>query len=237
MRPNRRGRALAILPLLAAILLPGPAGAATERPVVLLVHGGAWVGGDPSDMSLAADISRRLGMQPDSVYYPLGDVVVANRAVRSAALSWRRRGRTVLAYGESAGGTMTELLATECLVGLAVGNSAPPDLTTWPPPQAGFPWDYLGGGDLASRRRNSPALQRQCAPVLAEHSPADVTVPIHYALAFARKFPRTVTLLRVPGGHLGPPRAGNIAVGLRWLVRNDGLGHYGLAVASGASHR
>jgi hypothetical protein len=226
-------RALVLAPLLALLLLAGPAGAATERPVVLLVHGGAWLFGKPSDLDQAAQIAHRLGMQPVRVDYPLGDIVAANRAVREAALTWRRRGRTVLAYGESVGGTMAELLAAECRVGLAVGNSSPPDLVRWPEGDNAILWAYLGGGDPKTRRRYSPALRQQCNPVLAEHSPADRVVGFHFASAYARKFPATVGLLRIPAGHLGPPRAQNI--GLRWLVRNDGLGHYGLA--SPASRR
>src|SRR4051812_7186421 len=125
---TRLRRGLALVPLLALLLLPGPAGAATERPVVLMIQGGAWLFGRPADRARAGRTARRYGMQPVFVDYPLFNVEAANEAVRRAAARWRARGRVVLAYGESVGGTMAELLAAQCRVDVAVGNSAPADL-------------------------------------------------------------------------------------------------------------
>lgn len=49
----------------------------------------------------------------DEVEYPLGSLPAANVAVRQAALGYRRDGRRVFAFGESAGGSMAALLAAQ----------------------------------------------------------------------------------------------------------------------------
>jgi acetyl esterase/lipase len=237
---TRLRRGLALVPLLALLLLPGPAGAATERPVVLMIHGGAWLFGQPADLGQAGRIARRYGMQPVFVDYPLFNVETANEAVRRAAARWRARGRVVLAYGESVGGTMAELLAAQCRVEVAVGNSAPADLIGWPEGEDAILWAYLGA-DPETRRRYSPMDSPQCRPVLAMHSPTDAVVDFRFARAYARKFPSRVTLMTVPGGHVGPPRGRNISLGIRWLAKEDGVAHYGgpaeATVASPAARR
>ena len=118
-----RGRLIAALiaAALAAVLVPAGA-AAAERPVVLLIHGGAWLFGDASDMEPLAEIAREEGFQPVAVDYPLKYPVRANLYTQRVARRWADRGRTVYAYGESVGGTMAEVLAARCLVAATAAN-------------------------------------------------------------------------------------------------------------------
>ena len=204
-----------------------PAGAAAERPVVLLVHGGAWLFGDASDMRRAEAIARDEGFHPVSVDYPLKYPVRANLYTQRIARRWAERGRTVYAYGESVGGTMAEVLAARCLVEAAAANSAPPDLIRWPEPfqPSIFPREPL--------RPYSPFHLRQCNPVLAMHSPADGLVDFRFAREYAKRY-APVTLRRLSGPHVGEGRRrdARARAGLHWLALQASRFH---PVATGVS--
>ncbi len=100
-----------------------PADDSVDRPVVLLVHGGAWRGGDKSTL---ADEGRRLaetGYVAVSVNYRLAPADPYPAAVEDvqAAVRWLRKPRQVRAYdldprrigalGSSAGGHLVGMLA------------------------------------------------------------------------------------------------------------------------------
>lgn len=214
--------------LLAAVLSAGgkltghateSGGAKDRRPVILLVHGGAWLAGSPDEFSQTAVFARRQGLQPVLVDYPLGSIVDSNEAVRREAAKWRRAGRTVIAYGESAGGSMVELLAAECRVDLAVGNSAPNDLVELQANRHPSIWDVVRGGDIPTRRKYSAYRQGGCKPVLAMHSPTDELIPFYFARRYAARY-RNVSLLTFPGGHIAPPVEARRRQGIRWLIRH-----------------
>ena len=197
--------------LIAAAALP--ATAAAERPVVLLIHGGAWLFGDSSDMDRVAVIARKEGFHPVSVDYPLKYPVRANLYTQRVARRWASRGRAVYAYGESVGGTMAEVLAARCLAEAVVANSAPPDLIHWPEPE---------GPSVFAReplRPFSPFHLRQCNPVLAMHSPDDGLVDFRFAREYAQRFV-PVTLRRLSGVHVGEgtTRYVRARAGLHWLA-------------------
>lgn len=207
---------IAVAALALAGIAAAPQPAAAERPVVLLIHGGAWLFGGPEYMRRAAVIAREEGFEPVSVGYPLKYPVRANLYTQRVARRYAREGRSVYAYGESVGGTMAEVLAARCLVEAAVGNSAPPDLMGWPEPDqpSVFPREPL--------LPYSPFHLRHCSPVLAMHSPSDGLVDFRFARDYAAKF-RQVSLRRIPGGHLGDePYLANTRLGLRWLARRAG---------------
>jgi len=223
-----RGRLIAMLvaaALAAAATLPATAGA--ERPVVLLIHGGAWLFGDASDMRQAAVIAREEGFRPVSVDYPLKYPVRANLYTQRVARRWANRGRTVYAYGESVGGTMAEVLAARCLVEAAVANSAPPDLIRWPEP------DQPSVFAREPLRPYSPFHLRQCNPVLAMHSPDDGLVDFRFAREYAQRY-EPVTLRRISGAHVGDgvTRQRRARAGLRWLALQAARFH---PVATGVS--
>ena len=210
----RRGTLIRALTAAAlAVALAAPASAAAEKPVVLLLHGGAWLFGDASDMRQTAVIAREEGFQPVSVDYPLKYPVRANLYTQRVAERWADRGRTVFAYGESVGGTMAEVLAARCLVAAAAANSAPPDLIRWPEPDQPsiFPREPL--------RPYSPFHQRQCSPVLAMHSPTDGLVDFRFAREYAERY-RQVSLRRLSGIHVGNERTRRVRAraGLHWLA-------------------
>jgi len=209
-----RGKLIAVLvgaALGASAALPVAAGA--ERPVVLLIHGGAWLFGDASDMDDVAVIARRQGFQPVSVDYPLKYPVRANLYTQRVARRWADRGRAVYAYGESVGGTMAEVLAARCLVEAAAANSSPPDLIRWPEP------DQPSVFAREPLRPYSPFHLRQCNPVLAMHSPDDGLVDFRFAREYAERF-RPVTLRRLSGVHVGNEVTTLVRAraGLRWLA-------------------
>jgi poly(3-hydroxybutyrate) depolymerase len=209
-----RGRLIAGLVAAAlAVAVALPAAAAAERPVVLLIHGGAWLFGDASDMQDLHGMAREEGFKPVSVDYPLKYPIRANLYTQRVARYWAERGRTVYAYGESVGGTMAEVLAARCLVAATAANSAPPDLIRWPEPDQPsiFPREPL--------RPYSPFHQRQCSPVLAMHSPDDGLVDFRFAREYAQRY-NQVTLRRISGVHVGEGarRRATARAGLHWLA-------------------
>jgi acetyl esterase len=129
-----------------------PTATTTKRPVIVLVHGGAWRGGDKSNfvgdgMKLAA-----LGYVAFSVNYRLtpqypypaavNDVEAAVRWVRAAAQVKRYAidPTRVGAIGSSAGGHLVGMLATlghgslakRARINAAVSWSGPMDFRLWP---------------------------------------------------------------------------------------------------------
>lgn len=117
----------------------------TNRPAVLLVHGGAWVHGAPIELAAASraltaagfvtfNINYRLATAQRSGFpYELQDVQQAVRYLRAHARALGIDARRIGALGSSAGGNLVTLLATSgkgsCLTGDRVAAVA-----AWSPP-------------------------------------------------------------------------------------------------------
>ncbi len=99
-----------------------PKGQSKDLPVVLLVHGGGWVGGGRNDYRfmqnalaqqqyVAVSVDYRLA--PDSVFpAPLADVKCAVRWIRENAHAQHMDTRRIVAMGASAGAHLVALLGT-----------------------------------------------------------------------------------------------------------------------------
>lgn len=99
-----------------------PKGQSKDLPVVLLVHGGGWVGGGPRDYRfmqnalaqqsyVAISIDYRLA--PDSVFpAPVEDVKCAVRWIRENAHAQRMDTRRIVAIGASAGAHLVGMIGT-----------------------------------------------------------------------------------------------------------------------------
>ncbi|MFT3864096.1 MAG: prolyl oligopeptidase family serine peptidase [Solirubrobacterales bacterium] len=228
MRPARHPAALLALllaTLCVALLAPGAALAAgegeasessgagegagglvgsTERPQLLLVHGGSFLYEDPYFEPLTRGRAVAAGFVPHYVNYPLGDLPAAVDKVRAEARRLRKKFGVdrVYAYGSSAGGTLVALLSGDGLVSAAVAKAPVSDLVTWDWATEKYGseyWDGLGV-DLAGRRRLSPYLRPQREPLLVIQGRADGVVPPAMNEAFAARFKR-VRLWMVAGGH------------------------------------
>jgi pimeloyl-ACP methyl ester carboxylesterase len=231
-RPGRDGRArraaapLAVL-LLAALLLaalaPGaalaeePGGSeagteegvgglagSTERPQLLLIHGGSFLYDDPTFEPLTRGRAIAAGFVPHYVNYPLDNLPAAVERVREEARRLREKFGLdrVYAYGSSAGGTLVALLSGQDLVSAGVAKAPVSDLATWEWPTGKYGPEYWTalGVNQASRERLSPALRPEHAPLLVIQGRADNVVPPAMNEEFAARF-RRVKLWMVAGGH------------------------------------
>lgn len=93
-------------------------------------------------------------------HLPLFDPLAAWHRVRDEARRLARRGRSLYAYGESAGGTLAALLAERCLVRAATVNAPVSDLTSWSLP--GYPgfWESMRNAGPRTRALLSPRFTR-----------------------------------------------------------------------------
>jgi acetyl esterase/lipase len=128
-RGPRRLASLFALGLLCGLATATPALAGA--PMVLLLHGGGWHSGDPSEMSeWSAEFAAR-GYRTRSIAYPLGNVTGSIDYVDAIAQRERRNGAPVIAYGLSAGGTIAAALAAAGRVDGAVDVSGPTNFARW----------------------------------------------------------------------------------------------------------
>jgi len=206
---RRLGSALALLGTL--VLLGPPTAAAAPgvdrgkplRPHLLLIHGGSFLGEDPTFPELTLGPATAAGFETHYLRYPLGDLPGAVRAARAEARRLRTRvGEPVYAYGSSAGGALAAILAGDGLVSAAVAKAPPSDLVNWHWPVATFGVDYHQRVRANPRAlyRLSPLRRRARRPLLVVHGARDGVVPPAMSEAFAGKF-RRVHLWTVPGGH------------------------------------
>jgi len=226
-RGGRASRAAVPLALLAAALLlvllaPGAALAeeaaygenggegvgglvgSTERPQLLLIHGGSFLYDDPTFEPLTRGAAVAAGFVPHYVTYPLDSLPAAVDRVRGEARRLREEFGLdrIYAYGASAGGTLAALLSGQDLVSAAVAKAPVSDLATWEWPTGRYGPEYWTalGADQATRERLSPALRPERAPLLVIQGRADNVVPPSMNEAFAARFKR-VRLWLVAGGH------------------------------------
>jgi acetyl esterase/lipase len=195
----------------------------TERPQLLLIHGGSFLYDDPTFEPLTRGRAVAAGFVPHYVTYPLGNLPAAVDRVRAEARRLRNKFGVdrVYAYGSSAGATLAALLSGDDLVSAAVAKAPISDLTTWEWPTAKYGpeyWEGLGV-DLADRERLSPIRRRQLAPLLVIQGRADNVVPAAMNETFAAAYPR-VRLWLVAGGHTTDRvRPFLVTRAMRWLAQ------------------
>jgi len=176
----------------------------TQRPQLLLIHGGSFLYDDPTFEPLTRGPAVAAGFVPHYVTYPLDNLAAAVARVRAEARRLREKFGLdrVYAYGASAGGTLTALLSGQELVAAAVAKAPVSDLATWEWPTGQYGpeyWNALGAGQ-ATRERLSPTMRPERAPLLVIQGRADNVVPPSMNEAFAARFNR-VRLWMVAGGH------------------------------------
>lgn len=209
-----------------------PASNGQARPVVLLLHGGAWQRGDKSSMSgtgraLAARgyaaFAINYRFAPGSTYpAQLQDMQEAVRFLQQNATKYRLDMNRLAAWGYSAGGHLATLLAAQPIsdlppVRVAIAGAPPSDLAAPEARDASSVKIFMGGSysqlpalyEQASPRR---LVRAGMAPVFLYHGTADTTVPPVQTENFA-------TTLQAAG----------IPVQVKWL---QGLSH---SQASGAT--
>jgi pimeloyl-ACP methyl ester carboxylesterase len=176
----------------------------TERPQLLLIHGGSFLYDDPEFEPLTRGPAIEAGFVPHYVTYPLDNLPAAVERVREEARRLREKFGLdrVYAYGASAGGTLTALLSGQELVAAGVAKAPVSDLATWEWPTGKYGPEYWNalGASQATRERLSPALRPEKAPLLVIQGRADNVVPPSMNEAFAARFNR-VRLWLVAGGH------------------------------------
>lgn len=147
----------------------------------------------------------RAGYDAYNLDYPLGDLAGAEAYIAAEA---RRLGRSrlpVYAYGESAGGGLSALLAARSRVDAAFAWAPVTDLPAWQKESIpGFVnWSPFISSEPSLLRRLSAVsfASRRSAPLMVVHGRADQHVPMAQSLRLKARYPRMV--LRVaPGGHL-----------------------------------
>jgi pimeloyl-ACP methyl ester carboxylesterase len=201
-----------------ALAIPGPAGAAdggggavpggtvgpTQRPQLLLFHGGSFLYEDPFFEPLTRPRAVAAGFVPHYVHYPLGDLPAAVTRARAEARRLREKFGLdrVYAYGASAGGTLAALLSGNDLVAAAVAKAPVSDLVTWQWPLGVYGLNYWEDVQAteSARQRLSPAMRPERAPLLVYQGRSDQVVPPAMNEEFAAAYER-VHLWLVPGGH------------------------------------
>jgi acetyl esterase/lipase len=195
----------------------------TQRPQLLLIHGGSFLYDDPTFEPLTRGRAVAAGFVPHYVTYPLGDLPAAVERVRAEARRLRQKFgvERVYAYGSSAGATLAALLSGDHLVSAAVAKAPISDLTTWEWPTERYGpeyWEGLGV-DLADRERLSPIRRQQLAPLLVIQGRGDHVVPAAMNETFAAAYPR-VELWLVAGGHTTDRvRPFLVTRAMQWLAR------------------
>lgn len=196
---------------------------ATERPQLLLIHGGSFLYDDPYFEPLTRGRALAAGFVPHYVDYPLDNLPAAVERVRAEARRLREKFGVdrVYAYGSSVGGTLTALLTGEDLVSAGVAKAPVSDLATWEWPTARYGpeyWEGLGVGP-AARERLSPTLRPEREPLLVIQGRADMVVPASMNEEFAARFSR-VELWMVAGGHTTDrARPFLVTRAMHWLAR------------------
>ncbi|HEX4304544.1 MAG TPA: prolyl oligopeptidase family serine peptidase [Solirubrobacterales bacterium] len=195
----------------------------TERPQLLLIHGGSFLYDDPTFEPLTRGRAIAAGFIPHYVTYPLDNLPAAVERVRSEARRLRQKFGLdrVYAYGASAGGTLVALLSGQDLVAAAVAKAPVSDLATWEWPTAKYGPEYWNalGVDEAARLRLSPTARPEKAPLLVIQGRGDNVVPPSMNETFAARFSR-VKLWLVAGGHTTERvRPFLITRAMHWLAR------------------
>lgn len=186
---------------------------------VLVIHGGAWMGGSAADGRDVCSPLAAMGYRVRSLEYPLWTVPGSIRYAHDAAREEAARGRPVYAVGISAGGTIAEYLALASDVDGAVAIAPLSDFVNWRPPTPGF-WGKLGMTP-AMRYRFSPYNNvRRPAPLRIIHSPQDHMVPYEQSVRMVGRCGQACELvtLRLGLGHISLGSRGPV---LQWFARES----------------
>lgn len=181
-----------LLAILAALVFPATAGA---KPVLLLLHPGGFLSGSTATMDSAASYAKP-NFQPVEVDYPTDHFPRILRYSRDVAQSYP--GRKVLAYGESAGGSIAARLAELGLVRRAAVQAPVADVPTFIKPYADYyheDWSKPAAW-LSPDRHASERSVRAWIPRHDQLSPD--------TWAWARRDP-LVSGQSIPGKHLQQP--------------------------------
>ncbi len=205
--------------------LPAQASAspAAKPPIVLFLHGGGFLFEEEGQMAEARELAAELGFRVAYVDYPLFDLPGAIAATQRHARRLGIGGRPVLAYGESAGGTLAALLAQRGLVDAAATYSPVADMRAFPAhtEDAALYMEFIQA-DRRDLRQASPALFESLVPVLALRASGDGGFLARGMRRWASRDP-LIRLINVPGVHAGTgqPRLyeRNVTLALRWLLR------------------
>lgn len=168
--------------------------------MALLLPAGGFTSPVPPMLD-ARSAARQAGFRPVELDYPLGLPISAWRFVRARARQLSRQGETVVAYGESAGGTLAAGLGVHGLARFTVANSPVSNLPRWDARRTNL---LILATTQAQRRILSPAFHCTQTPILVMASPQDTTFPYALNRRWARGDPR-VHLFSFTGGHIAPP--------------------------------
>jgi dienelactone hydrolase len=136
---------------------------------VLTLHPGSFAAGNVQATLRRTVIRAMPKVREVPVEYTLGNVTAAYRDTRSVAR--RQRGR-VVAYGESAGGTIAGWMAARRRVDAAVTVGAPMNIPAW----TDDGWTIGLAGELAWRYSPKRVYARQ-RPLWQYHYESDPAVP------------------------------------------------------------
>lgn len=199
-----------------------PSNNGQARPVVLLLHGGAWQRGDKSSMSGTGQALAQRGYAAFSINYrfapdsthpaQLQDMQQAIRFLQQNASKYRLDMNRLATWGYSAGGHLSALLAVQPAsdlppVRVAIAGAPPSDLTAPEARDASSVKIFMGGSYAqipALYAQASPRLQVRSgmAPVFLYHGTADKTVPIIQSENFVKTLQAAnvpVQLIRLQG--------------------------------------
>src|SRR3954451_18395866 len=222
---NPRQRLAILATILVALALPATAAA---QPKLLLMHAGAFSGGDPSSENNAVAYAQAHGFATTNLDYPLCDPPRAMRYTVKPATSAAKGGSPVYVYGDSSGAMLAARLAEQNRVEAAVGYSPVLD---W----SGFVRSHPNASTLDCQRHFtdkqldtvSPGEYPASDPIIDISGIDDNTAPNDLAVAWDLRDP-LVTTWQVAGGHLGggPTTATyqtNMQGGIDWLAAQAGL--------------
>jgi acetyl esterase/lipase len=186
-----------------AFAMPAPAHAAA--PTILLLHGGGWQSGGSAEMNPWREDFEAYGYRTRLVDYPLGNVTRSIDYTDAIAQQERLAGRTVIAYGISAGGTIAAALAAAGRVDGAVDVLGPTDFVRWISPVGRY--IKLAAHMTEAEKRSASPLRRlngQQTPQLLQCGVADPLTTFdqcsRYVDRAARGNPDT-TMQLMPNAH------------------------------------
>ena len=180
-------------------------GPAAAKIAIIVVHGGGFLGGNPTKTDL---ICRQLGANGWSVTnidYPVRNFLGTEQVLRTAALKAARTSARVFAYGESAGGGLAALAAARRWVDGAFAWAPVSDIPAWGRwrQESGSLWGRsLDDDDWEDLARISAQSweNKTSSPILVVHGTNDATVPFSQSVQMKKHWP-TMTLRRYRGGH------------------------------------
>ncbi len=171
---------------------------ANAKGVVIGVHGGSWLlTGSETLMAgprPALARWRAAGWSTVNIDYRPGRAALAD--IRAAVRAARRTARRVCLYGESAGGHMALLVATQVKVDCVQTVGAPTDLPALPAGDTRHAAEVTFGTRLATF---SPARKRSTTPTLVAHARHDDVVP--HSQSRLPRWPHAQRLSLSPGPH------------------------------------